>query len=537
MTGIPPPIPPTGTSLADAINALTQQLNQREARAEAERNRSALVKSMDRLGNDFRSFSNPFTRLRDSFTRLDKTNRDALKIGVTNEKLSKAVSENSNILSRGLVSDAKLQQAIIQNFGEGVRFQGEGLRALTEEMIATGQDTKALTKLNSDLVLFTGNNSKAINNLSRVNKEVSDKYGVSNDKLVQTMNSLRDTLQQASFFGTNAVESLGEAAQFFTGRAGGTDIRGALGTLNRILVGGFETVQAGAILGAGGARQSLAQGRRVSTEEVIAILSNLEQRRQALGGGEFGLDILSQQLGLGKSQVTELLNLYKISQEDFKLNEEIKKTNDETFNNIQNINERARNFYDSTAMLMLGQLGSINTNLLANVGKGAMAAGALGALGGGRQAGVGSRIAGFAGGAALAGTVAAGSFGVGAGLQGTMQGVSLGAAVGSVVPVLGTAVGAALGLVAGGLYDLTQYAKTSAESDAERLKMEREKRNQERAAAATDDIRRAQFVIGYLRSKGGAKLDEHAEILRELLDEIRKQTTNGQRDSLKADRP
>ena len=160
-----------------------------------------LNRSLISLQRKFEGFINPLNRFTDSISRLDRTNIEALKIGTTNAKLSEAVSKNSTILNGLRTSNQELQEAIIQGFGQGVRVQTAALTELTTEMVATKQNVGALNKLNSDLVLFTGNNIQSIDNAARVNKEVSDAYGVSNDKLINTLNGLRETLQTASFFG------------------------------------------------------------------------------------------------------------------------------------------------------------------------------------------------------------------------------------------------------------------------------------------------------------------------------------------------
>tara|TARA_Y100000004_G_scaffold192123_1_gene252116 strand:+ start:1546 stop:3231 length:1686 start_codon:yes stop_codon:yes gene_type:complete len=502
-----------------------------------------LNRSIIRLNSNLQNFVNPLTRLSESINRLDKTNVAALKVGVTNEKLSKSVEKNSNLLSRNLTSLNELRLAVIDGFGRGVRVQTDALDNLTTEIVATGQDVTALNKLNSDLVLFTGNNIQSLDNAARVNKEVSDAYGVSNDKLINTLNSLRDTLQTASFFGSNAVDSLGEVAQQLVGRAGGTDITSALATLNRILVGGLETERTAQLLGATGARQTLAGGGRLTLQQVLPILDQLEARRDQLGGGRFGLDILSQTLGLSKTQTTELLNLAEIARQDFKVQDELKKTTDETYNSIENINKRAQNFYDNTAMGMLGQLGSINTNLLFFMQQAVMAGGVAGSLLGGSRRrrrmtpreefdslfeptrrgnpmtreymslgstpnarfrnyikrGVGGTGA-AVGAGALLGSVLPPSIG-GVDTGGAIQGMQYGAMAGSFIPGVGTLVGGGIGAVLGLIASNT--GKSAEELAAQRRAAD-EERQRRRAEEAARDMSRLDFLAGYIRSRGGS---------------------------------
>ena len=166
-------------------------------------------------------FANPITRLQDSITRLDQSNRYALALGTTNEKLTKFVNKNTDVLSKGLVSNQKLIDAIAANFESGIRVQTPALMELSEEMIATGQDLQALTRMNSDLLLLTGDNIDALETVNRVNKEVSDKYGVSNEKLINSVNSLRDVFEESSFFGAKSTASLEAITMQLMGRTGG----------------------------------------------------------------------------------------------------------------------------------------------------------------------------------------------------------------------------------------------------------------------------------------------------------------------------
>jgi len=522
-----------------------------------------LNRSLLSLQRKFEGFINPLNRFTDSISRLDRTNIEALKIGTTNAKLSEAVSKNSTILNGLRTSNQELQEAIIQGFGQGVRVQTAALTELTTEMVATKQNVGALNKLNSDLVLFTGNNIQSIDNAARVNKEVSDAYGVSNDKLINTLNGLRETLQTASFFGTNAVDSLAEVSKQLQGRAAGTDVTGALRTLNRLLVGGLETERLGAMLGATAAREKIAAGGRLDLQrDIIPILDQLEARRQSMGGGRFGLDILAQSLGESKQSVVELLNLRRIAKQDFKLNEELKKTTDETYNSIENINKRALNFYDNTAMGILGGIGSLNTNVIflgttmtqLAGGIASLTGGVGGAIaampgGPGRQSGMHNlfartglnRIPGFSlgsirqagGGRGLLkrglgglGLTAAAmplvdsaleNAGLSEALGATARGGMLGASLGSFIPGLGTLVGGLIGAGGGLVVDGFQAMIGSSKAEEEQLEIMKEERRERRAAQAAAEVESMRVITGFVRSRMSLNPSETSERYLELL--------------------
>lgn len=341
---------------------------------------------LGRLNNSLRitigeleKFGNPMGMLTDSLNKMDSTNRDALKIGVTNTKLSEMVSKNSSVLSDNLVSNQALQEAIIENFGQGVRFQTEGLMALTTEMIATGQDVQSLGNLNSDLALATDNSAGVVTRLAEVNKDASDKYGVSNEKLINTLQTLKSSLDKASFFGDEAVESLGAAAQELKGRAGGKNIEGALATMSELLVGGLDTIKAASVLGIQGDRESMARGGGITADRMAEIADEFKRVSDSMGGGSLGLDYTAKLFEMSKAQVAGMLQLAKVAHNDSGIQEGLKKTTDETYNTIENVNARAANFYDKTAMSMLAVLGSIP---LGAVGNTAQIVAAIGGMGG-----------------------------------------------------------------------------------------------------------------------------------------------------------
>tara|TARA_Y100001973_G_C5207976_1_gene343053 strand:+ start:1454 stop:3148 length:1695 start_codon:yes stop_codon:yes gene_type:complete len=501
----------------------------------------AQERAMAKLGGDLRqsarqiktafaNFANPINRLRDSLTRLDESNRSALRMGITTEKLRQSVAKNSEILDRGLVSNQKLLDAISLNFESGVRVQNGALMTLTEEMVATGQDTKVLAQRNSDLMLFTGDNTASIQSASKVNKEVSDKYGVSNEKLINSMNTLRASFEEASFFGPEVTTSLQNVATELIGRTGGKGVEGAIQTLLGLGTGGLETVRAAAMTGAMGLRERIGARQAVGLEDFMPILENLRRMADESGGGQFGANLVAFRTGLEKQQVTGLLNLERQLQLNFEVSDEIKKTNNDTFNNIKNINERALNFYDDTALKMLDVLGHIDTALLA-----AIAAGSLGAAGGfnalrgvfgaGGGTGIMARGAARLGrGAAVAGLgYLAGSMipedskVMGASTGGLVQGAAMGAGVGALVPIPGAMlIGAGIGATMSYFESISENTAKSAKADTERLRMEKEERDIKRARAAADDIKRSQGLIDYLRSRGMIQAEDATDVLKDL---------------------
>jgi len=237
-----------------------------------------------------------------------------------------------------------------------------------------------------------------------------------------------------------------------------------------------------------------------------------------LGGGRVGLDILSKKLGLGKNETAALLNLLEISRQNMKIDTEAQKTTDETYNTIENINKRALNFYDDTAMKMLATLGTISTGLVGAGATGVMGAGGIGSVLGG-FAGKGRFKKGMKGMGKLggAGTVAMGGMALTAGVNAfapdageamddTLNLATMGASIGTMIaPGLGTAVGAAIGGVVGIGKDIYDAVSETAENTREELELKKEERRKQRAEEAAREVQRASLLADYLRSRTDEK--------------------------------
>lgn len=545
-------LPPSYSDLVDENQRLRNALDRlTDTTGMANRLRKNVVASLKGVQSSFENFINPVTRLQDSIRRMDKTNREALKLGVTNQKLADSLSKNTNALSRNNVSYEKLQNSFIDAFGKGVREQTESMTELAEEMIATGQNTGALNSLNSELIKFTGNNSKVLDNASKVNKDVSDKYGVSNEKLIQTVNNLAEVMEQASFFGSTAVDSLQTVGQELAGMVGGTANDPAIRTLLGLATGGISNVAAASITGARGVRSNLAAGGGATTQDFMAILENISRIAEESGGGEFGLDIAAARTQMSKNQVAQLVNLNRLMKNNFELDKEVKATQDERMNNVQNLEERAKNFYDRTAVQMLAVLGSINTQLLFTGQMGAQAAGGILPFfgGGGKGAPVPAtgpltaaqgtaafdRLQGIkpsrfnfspklglgVGAAAMGANMLLGDTAQQSGFGNTLNYTSMGASLGAFGGPMGMAVGAGAGLLVGGIMDLVNYSERTAKATEAQLKKEKEKEQRERAEAASKDRSRLEFLSGYLRSRSDFSNQTQTDLLRGMRDSLR----------------
>jgi hypothetical protein len=495
-------------------------------------------KSLNSLKDSLVSFTNPMNRLTDSVKRMDETNRKMSQMGTTFSKFQTSLEKNSKVLDQNSVSNRALVSELAQNFEQGVRINNGALTKLTKEMIATGQNTAGLRKLNSSLVLQTGNNTDAVQQINKTNKDVSDKYGISNQRLIESLNSLKGVMDQASFFGPQAVASLGDISTQLMGRAGGTDIQGALGTLGSLLTGGSENLAASRLLGAGGLRQKIAGGQAIGMEDLAPIFQNLDRIVNSFGNHELGPEMAARSMGLNKQQMVQLKQLHDISKNNFELDKDAVATEAEKANSLANIQERAKNFYDNTAVMTLATIAALPVGIVtAMAGAGMVRGGIAGATGlltsgksipvGGKHGsrshamfGKGNREATFGRGmkggiAGLMAGQATSMIGDAAGfdLGGASTGMTVGAGLGSVIPGVGTLVGGAAGGVIGLISDIVKNTGESAEAEKERLEMEKEEANKKRAEESSKDIARLTSITGWARSRFNFTGNAEVEVL------------------------
>jgi len=537
-------VPPNNDDEQLRINQLRAQIDLATATRQLN---GSLLQAGRQLAGRVAGFVNPLNRLEDSIMRLDKTNRSALALGTTNEKLTNSINKNSDILGRNRVSTQKLLDAIVNNFGQGVRVQSGAIMDLTEEMIATGQDINGLTTMNSDLLLFTGENIKAVQQTNKANKDISDKYGVSNEKLIASVNSLRDVFEESSFFGGETTASLEILTKELKARTGGKNVEGAIRTLFGLGTGGIETLGAALRTGAGGLRARISGGQAIGMQDIMPILQEVSRIASESGGGNLalGADIAAMRTGLTRQQVNQLLQLNEALKVNNELSADQKKTTDETFNTIQNINERARNFYDNTAIASLAALGTISTSVVTIAAQFGMAGGAVRSLRGlqggepismkaGRRAGLFADFLRTRG-------VSAGKIGLGAGLAygtqalagedsalGTLGGVLGSTLTGASIGTLGggpigALIGGAGGLIVGIMQAVADNTAKTAKATQTQADIEAQKMRQERAQEAAREVARITFLANYLRSRTDLTFGkEIIPFINQLIDETAK---------------
>jgi hypothetical protein len=214
-TGTPPPLPPGNDDDDDDKKKPPREKTYLEN--EFIRLMDANTQSIKSLVTSNIQYFNIGNNIVKAFQDFEKLQIQSLGMGIDYNKF---LEQNSEALDSARVGQAQLREVMISNFAAGIKMNSRELQNLNEEMIATGQDTQALQAVNANLLALTGKNTSTVSLLSRVNKEVSDQYQISNDRLVKTMQALNDNLEQASFFGPQAVESVGRLGQELQGVLG-----------------------------------------------------------------------------------------------------------------------------------------------------------------------------------------------------------------------------------------------------------------------------------------------------------------------------
>tara|TARA_Y100001973_G_C5207894_1_gene342999 strand:+ start:1572 stop:3308 length:1737 start_codon:yes stop_codon:yes gene_type:complete len=542
----------TGGTTSRVTQAVVQQTQQAIITSQMELEKAtrqlnlSITQAGRQLVNRFTGFINPVVRLEDSIRRMDETNRRALQMGTTTKKLSENIAKNTTVLERGRVSTQKLLNTFTEFFEQGVRDQGGAIGALTEEMIATGQNTTGLGKQLSDLTLFTGGNSDALKMVSKTNIDVSDKYGISNEKLIESLNTLRDEFRKASFFGAETAASFEVVAQQLKGRAGGTDIEGGLRALFQILTPGQDSLRSGVLLGAMSQRERVGAGGQITLGDARAVLGRVEDIYNEFQGlnAEARLRAAAARAGRSESEFVQLLNLKKIADQDFSIQEGMKKTSQDTFGSLKNIEERSLNFFDYIAPSLLALMATtaggistlVNLSMVGGVGGGFMP------LPGptGKRRSFGAAVRGQAGRlnriGMSGGYLAAGGF-IGESVGDSIGGdtgkaiaaggriatyAGFGAMAGNLIPIpgVGQGIGALAGGIIGGIMEIVDHTKGTEEELAKQRANE-ERKDRERAAARSQEASQMQFTAEYIRRSTREAQVSDPKVQQMLVDNLR----------------
>jgi len=502
-TNVPPGGPPSQQSLIDALRNLAQAFQDAD-RNETQYSRAVKenTNSLKNLSNSIRQNFNITKKMTEAVNRLDRNNLKALATGTTYNKFLESNTAALKDLRAGFRETVEVQ---LSNFAAGIRVNSTELNDLNQELLLTGQNTKALEGVNSQLLAITGKDVRAVDTAARINKEVSDKFLISNDRLIQTLESLAGELDKASLFGTDAVEAISRVSQELQGMVG-VGMTSQIQTAISILQPSIDNIATQVLTGSEGLAAKLAQGT-LETEDLRPLFKRIlevNERTLATNDPRVAGSLAASQLGLSESQNRSLLQLARNFENQVKVEDEARKTAKETEETLRTAREKANNFFDNVAPVIAAGVVPIAPAIY-QLGIAMNAAGLLGNAGGlfGRGAGKAGARAGVRAGLKAMGKRALGAVPLAGAVMGgydAMQGDTVGAAIGGATtgafiggPV-GAVIGAGVGYLAATMMNTEKTADEIAKENESRDRERREKEARNRA-----EIDQLTFMAQYLR--------------------------------------
>tara|TARA_S200002703_G_scaffold158525_1_gene169135 strand:+ start:1118 stop:3100 length:1983 start_codon:yes stop_codon:yes gene_type:complete len=469
-----------------------------------------------------------------AYKDFEALNEKSLAMGVSYERFFNA---NSAELRSSRVSMQELAEVMVSNFGAGIRMNSKELQDLNEEMIATGQDTQALQSVNANLLALTGKNADVVSNLAKVNQDVSKEYQISNDRLVRTMQSLAENFEQASFFGSDAVEAVGTLGQELQGLIG-VDMPQELNTAVSLLIPSMENIGRRQLLGLEGIEEKFVNNNVVLADLAPAFQRVLRVRDRAR---QTDLDtanlVAASQFQVSEQQFRQLSRLAEAVINGNEFQSEIAQKRDEEFKQVQVLRKKQLDYFTEVGPQTYEAVRTITPaitqlTLAMNLAAGA---GSLGNIGGAKFSFKGGNFGlGAMGKRALGGT-AIGAATTGLRYLDDPNSVSLGSAAGSIggaaigqailpIPVVGALIGGYIGNAIGEYFDPLEDVKDSSKKTAEetaKANREAEKERREKEAASRQEMSALASLGAYLRRM--APKEGQSEALKEAIEENTKE--------------
>ena len=312
------------------------------------------------LKDTLASNSNIVGKFTEAINKADRSQRSATAAGIS---YSKFVSQNSEQLKLTRAGFAETAAALVDGFTKGVNINNGAVFGLTEKMVATGQSTEKLNTLNANLISITGRDADTVQRLAQVNEEVSDKYLISNEKLIDSLANLQESFDAFSVF-EGGVGAFGELATELQGAAGAGAQRQvntvlkllepSIGNVGKQFLGSLDTV-----------RDQLAEGAAVGLEGLQPFFQRVINTFEQTGGPAFArTEVAAAQLGLSKQQFQASLQLARIMESGNRVQDEFKKAQEEEFKNMTNARQKANRFFDEYAPAIQNAVSTITPAIL-----------------------------------------------------------------------------------------------------------------------------------------------------------------------------
>mgnify|MGYP003115996323 CR=1 FL=1 len=506
----------TQQALIDAVNDLADQLQedrttrqQQDQRDRRERrsNNNALVQ----LTKSVVSFYNPINRLKDAVQENDRTLVKAL---ASNVDFQKVLQKNSQFLSETTARLSEVREALVDAYSKGVRESTLSVNKLTERMVKTGQDTKALNTLNAEIIKLTGGSIDAIDSNAK-NIEKYAKLGqISNERVIDAVKALSDKTEDLSIFGPQAVEGFNKAVASIQARTG-VDTTKELGQIASLLMPTADNLTKLTRLGfnAEFMQNQVAKGENV--ENILLDVAEAVTTQGKVDANNAAISLMQAQglTDLNVKQLAAASVLTKNSNNSLRLDKTASAKEGAEDKSIKAIRDSSLKYYDEIAPAIQGgiaAMGSDIATLLQVVATGAgianiMPAGFIPGRGG--KGGKGGKMSKGvkAGGVAALATI---GLDMGEGMLGVEEGgtfdkvtdvlsniaayAGMGTAAGSVVPGLGNVGGGIAGGIYGGYTGIRDaFFSDDPQADAAEKTRQRILREQERQTKlAQEEARR-----------------------------------------------
>ena len=302
------------------------------------------TKSLDNLAKSFDGNFDAVANLTTAFQRSEKLALKSLSIGTT---YSKFVEANSAALDKSTLSQQSMTNYLLTGFDRGIRDLGDETINLIDEMHLSNQNAEALLSAQSKVSLLTGGSIDIQDKLSKTLRDTNKDYGVSTDRLVDTLNSLGEAMRSQSIYGEQAVESIGELGIILKGGMAGKE--GADQMIQQLLsIGGALDVVPQELLGLRELFKDVRAGTGTSEEKLEMLIKAGDDLRETFkNSSDEAKDALTRVIG--QPLVTSLLAVSQTLKDSDKTAEQFKASEEQYRQTMKGFEEDKMEFYGKLA--------------------------------------------------------------------------------------------------------------------------------------------------------------------------------------------
>lgn len=294
--------------------------------------------SLKGLAAEFQSNLNFVSKFTEVYKRSEQIQLQSLAVGMHS---SKFIDRNTAALQDNLANTQEMTQFLVGGFARGLRDVNRSTVDLADDMLLTGQNTEALIGVMGGLTILTRDSNQAQSKLSKtINKNTKD-YGVNATSMIQALNAVKSSLEQAAIYGDDAVTAYAETATSLkAAMAGAEGSDKAIATF----LGMSKAMDLGvqSQLGLVDIMKDLRDGNGNQTQAIANAAKTFED-------GLMGMTDLQQEAirsAFGETRVDALLMLSKGLNRGNKLTEEMKATEDAKASTLEAQKNAVDNFYN-----------------------------------------------------------------------------------------------------------------------------------------------------------------------------------------------